>query len=129
MLCALQQFDWNRVLGEDRIRFACRVGGVKWNRFTGTIHAADGAIAQVKLQEHWEILNGMEWVGRFHPTSPTDVFTDVQTFDNLQGAYLWCKIQLDNHEQLSTQNKLGCEYADSVNGAGLGDDPKEGITA
>ena len=73
---------------------------MEWNGLIGTIKANDEkAIAQVKLQDHPEILEGMEWVSRFHPTSPTDVFTEVQTHDNLEEAFRWCMERIEKYEK------------------------------
>lgn len=75
---------------------------MEWSGLIGTIKASNGkAIAQVKLQDQPEILKGMEWISRFHPTSPTDVFSQVQTHDNLEEAHKWCLAKIKEYEKNS----------------------------
>ena len=73
---------------------------VQWTGFTGTITRESGTIARMVLQEElWEDFPDCTWRALFHPTSPTSIFRNVNTFKNLEDAYDWCVKQINEHEE------------------------------
>ena len=105
---------------------------MNWSGFVGTITATDGAVVQVKLQDNWQILEGMEWCARYNQSYPTDTYKEVDVFNSLEEAHEWCIKRLEQHELERCKDIIKVveeepdpEVAHCLAHASLLDDPKQ----